>query len=97
MTTYLKVGMYRTHKLYFSDMDGFSTLSVFLMEAELSAVRDHYDRVFGLRLYLVHYPTDKYNHGKLKDEQHKLQNAVRMLNGTEANSNSVKGQEAVAM
>lgn len=84
-----------THKLYFSDLDGFNMISSFVSEATVTCIRDHYDSVIALKRYLQHYPEDRYNKGKLKDEQHKLENAVRKLNGAEANINNVKGPEGI--
>ncbi len=40
-----------TNKPYFNDLDGFNKLSGFLTDAELNAMRDHYDSVIGLRRF----------------------------------------------
>jgi hypothetical protein len=56
----------------------------------VTCIRDQYHRALALTRYLQHYPEDKYNQGKLKDEQHKLENAVRMLNGAEINMDNAK-------
>ncbi len=80
-----------THKLYFSDLDGFSMLSCLVPDNVVTCVRDHYHRVIGFNQYFHQYPEAKYNQGKLKNEQHKLENAVRMLNGAETNMDNAKG------
>ncbi len=59
-----------------------------------AGIGDHYDSASGLKRCLTHYPPTRHAQPrKVKDEQHKLENAVLMLNGTETYMNNVKRLE----